>query len=799
MANHLRTAWRHLKREKGFTAMTVFGLALGLTACIFITLFVVNELAYDRYNANADRIFRIASDLHINGGSINDVATPPAMAAALIRDFPSVANAVRIRAVQKNVAVHVGGKVFSEPGVMLADASLFSVFTLPMMDGDPRTVLSAPNAVVLSATLAKRYFNTTEAVGQTLRFDQDTAVYVVTGVIRDMPAASHIHFQLIRSLQQKKEEWINLFAATYVLVRPGIRAADIDGMLAQTVEKYVDPQIHEQLHNSAADLRRNGDHFRYYCMPLTRIHLYSNLGHEFEPNGSIQYVVLLMVVAVLILVVACINFVNLSIARSLRRLREIGVKKVLGSGRRRLVAQFLVESVCMAGIAMGVAVFLVVILLPFFDQLAGKSFTASILLSPWMVPAFLLATGLVGLVSGAYPALALSRIAPLHILRGHTTLGSRTTILRTVLLVFQFSVAMVLMIGTGVIYSQLSYIRRHDLGYTRQQVVTIKDTRTLGDQVWTFANEAKNLPGVVSATVSGSLPHQKVVYRGFFKDRSASVTSTALLGDWQIDADYLRTLDMKLVIGRNFSPQLPTDSACALINETAARVLGYAWPLGEKIYTGTDSASGFRIIGVVKDFNTGSLRDPIDPVVFRLGRDGSAVTFRLSHLNMTGTLKAIRSRYEEVANGHPFIYSFLDEDFHRLYEADQRTGSLFTLFSGLAIIIAGLGMFGLVSAATEQRTKELGIRRILGARAADLALLLLKDYVPAIGLAIAIALPVGAWVSHSWLQGFAYRTQLQPWILVAAPLSAVGIAVLIVGMKASRAAWLNVTDALRME
>jgi putative ABC transport system permease protein len=799
MVNYLRAAWRHFSREKGFTVITVFGLALGLAACIFIALFVVDELAYDRYNANADRIFRIASDLHINGGSINDVATPPAMAAALIRDFPAIGNAVRIRAMRKNVAVHVGGKVFLEPGAFLADTSLFTVFTLPMMNGDPRTALSAPNAVVLSATLARRYFNSTEVVGRTLQLDQDTAVYVVTGVIRDMPAASHIHFQLIRSLRQEKEEWISLFSSTYVLVRPGVRAADLDRMLAQTVEKYVYPQIRENLHNSPADLKRNGDHFRYYSMPLTRIHLYSNLGHEFEANGNIQYVVLFMVVAVLILIVACINFVNLSIARSLRRLREIGVRRVLGSSRRRLVAQFLVESVFMTGIAMGMAVLLAVILLPLFNQLADKSFTASILLSRWMIPAFLLATVLVGLLSGAYPALVLSRVEPLKILRGHLTMGTRVPILRTALLVFQFSIAMVLIIGTGVIYSQLSYIRHRDLGYTRQQVVTIKDTRTLGDRVWTFANEARKLPGVVSATVSGFLPDQKVVFRGFFKDRSASMTATALLGDWHIDADYLPTLDMKLVAGRNFSPQMPTDAGCVLINETAARVLGYTRPLGEKIYMGTDSASGYRIIGIVKDFNTGSLRNPIDPVVFRFDPDGEAVTFRLSPGNIEGTLKTIRSQYEELASGHPFVYSFLDEDFHRLYAADQRTGRLFTLFSGLAIIIAGLGMFGLVTAATEQRTKELGIRRVLGARVMHLVLLLLKDYGLAIGLAILIALPAGGWMMHNWLQGFAYRTALQPWIFIAAPLCAIGIAVLIVGVKASRAAWVNVVDALRVQ
>ncbi len=412
-----------------------------------------------------DRIFRIASDLHINGGTINDVATPSPLAAALVRDFPAFEKAVRIRQTGRDVDVHSGSKVFTESGgVASADSTLFTVFTIPMIAGDPETALSAPNSVVLSATAAKRYFNSTEVVGRALQFDEDTAVYQVTGVIRDMPPASHFHFQVIRSLRQNRQNWINLFSATYVLVRPGIRQTDVDGMLAQTVEHYVYPQVRISMHNTVADLKRNGDHFRYYSIPLSRIHLYSNLGHEFEANGNIQYIVLFIVAALLILAVAGINFVNLSIARSLRRLPEIGVRKVLGSGRRRLIEQFLAESVTITAIAMVTAILLVVVLLPLFDRLTGKSFTGFIFLSRWMMPGFLLATGLVGLLSGAYPALVLSRTEPLKILRGRLTLGSRPAILRTVLLVFQFSIAMMLIIGTAVIYSQLSYIQQPGTG-----------------------------------------------------------------------------------------------------------------------------------------------------------------------------------------------------------------------------------------------------------------------------------------------------------------------------------------------
>jgi putative ABC transport system permease protein len=370
--------------------------------------------------------------------------------------------------------------------------------------------------------------------------------------------------------------------------------------------------------------------------------------------------------------------------------------------------------------------------------------------------------------------------------------------LRTALLVFQFSVAMMLIIGTGVIHSQLSYIRSSDLGYNRQQVLIIKNTRALGEEAWTFANETRQLPGVINATVAGVTPGQPLIPRGFMRSPTASVTSTALLGDWQIDADYLPTLGMHLAAGRNFSPQLTTDSNCVMINETAAKSLGYRNPLNERIYTMGDTA-GYKIIGIVKDFNTGSLRKPIDPVVFRLARDGSGVILRMAANNIPTTLNAIRNKYIQIANGHPFVYSFLDEDFNSLYTADERTGTLYTLFAILAMIIAGLGMVGLVTAATEQRTKELGIRRVLGARLIHLITLLLKDYGLVITLSIGIALPTGAWIMHNWLQGFAYRTGLQPTIFIAAPLCALTLAVSIVTIKSIQVALVNPSTTLRAE
>jgi putative ABC transport system permease protein len=799
LRKHLRIAWRRLSKDKGFLINGI-GLSLGLAGFIMIALFVRDEFAYDKYNTNAPRIFRIEADLHLNGGTVEDPFTPPPMAAALKRDFPAIENAVRIRSDRQTVAVRIGDKVFDENAAARADPTLFEIFTFPMLAGNPHTALSAPNSIVLSATAAKRYFNTTDVIGKTLKLDEDSTIYSITAVIKDMPAQSHFHFDLIKSLRQSRQDWINLFSSTYILTKPGVTTADIDRMLTQTVDKYLNPQRIKQGQTTS-------DYFRYYAIPLTRIHLYSNLPHEFEPNGSITYTILFIIVAILVLGIASINYVNLMIALSIRRLQEIGIRKVLGSSRSQLAGQFLLESILTTAIAMTLALILVAGLLPWIHRLTGKQFDTTFLLSAKAIASIIGITITVGLVSGAYPAFLLSGLQALKSLRSQVSVGAGSGVLRTALLVFQFSVAMILIIGTGVIYSQLFYIRHQSLGYNREQLVTIKNTFPMQDHVWTFADEAGRLPGVLNTTVSGFLPNQKVVFRAYFKDRSGREDKMALLGFWRIDTNYLHTLGMQLAAGRNF--QLSTDSASVLINETAARMLGYTHPLGERIYTMndtaaslTDTTAGYRIVGIIKDFNSASLRDPIDPIVFQmLMKDDGAngVTFRLAPGDFPATLRGIQHAYQPFAGGRPFVYTFLDDDFNRLYQADRRMGELFTIFAILAIIIAGLGMFGLVTATTEQRTKELGIRRVLGARAADLGLLLLKGYGLAIGLAVLIALPAGAWVMHNWLQGFAYRTPLHPLLFLVAPLMAIALALGIVGAKARQAANANLATTLRAE
>jgi len=804
---YLRTAWRRIRRDRFYSVVNIAGLALGLSVCILIVLFAVDEWGYDKYNEKADRIFRLVTDLRLSGGSFHSISVPSPMGKTLVKEYPAVESAVRIRRVRGDVLVKVGTTSFIESGAVLADSTLFDIFSLPFIAGNPHRALGSPNSVVLSAGEAIRFFGTTDVLGKILRTDDDTTVYMVTGVMKDMPRLSHFHLTLIKSLHTSwdttrgRQSWTNPFAATYVLTRAGTTSQDIDRMLSSFVDRYVQPELMHMQHTSAAEMARHGDYFHYYSTPLTEIHLHSNLENEFEVNGQERNVYIFLVIAGLILLVAFVNFINLSTARGATKAREVGVRKVIGASRKQLIRQFLTESFVSSCLALVLAMGIAMVLLPWFNRLSGKNVPLSFFWSPWTLPCLLIMAVFVGLASGGYPAFFLSGFQPIRVLQGRLATGLRNGWLRTCLLVFQFGVTIMLIIATLVIYSQLFYVRHRQLGYTREQVLTIKNTRFLGNKEQLFAEEVRKLPGVIDGTVSRNLPNAVSPPRGFFKDATGAVTSVVLMGDWRVDADFIPTLQMKMVEGRNFSPLMSTDSDAVLINETAARVVGLVHPLGKMIYTGPSPVTAFPIIGVVRDFNSGSLREPVEPIVFSLSREGGMVSIRLRSNDIPALMANIRREYETFTGGtgEPFVYSFLDDDFNRLYQADERNSHLLTTFSLFAILIACIGLLGLVTYAAQRRTKEIGIRKVLGARMAHVILLLSQDFGNAILLAIVIACPVAYWVSQLWLRQFAFRTSLHWWIFAVAPLVAAGLTLVVVGAKASRVWLVNPAESLRAE
>jgi putative ABC transport system permease protein len=803
--NYFKTAWRNLTKYKGFSIINIFGLSVGLAIWLIIIMFVRDELNYDKYNDQADRIFRIVADIHVNGNGINGNYAPAPMGPVMVKDYPQIEKAVRIRNLWQ-MSVKKGFETLIESNCVFADSNLFDVFTLPMIQGNPHTALVEPHTMVISEGIAKKYFNSTNVLGRTM-ITNDTSIDKITGVIKDMPAQSHFHFHFIKSMSEKKFDfpgaWVNPISSVYLLAKPGVTSKDIDQMLSAIVSKYVGPQLQSFVHSSLKDLVKNGDYFRYYSMPLTRIHLHSNILSEFEPNGNIQYVYIFIVISIFILLVACVNFMNLSTALAASRSKEVGIRKVLGSHRSNLIFQFLLESIITSFFSLFSALLIAALLLPYFNQLTGKDFTISSIFKNWMTPTLLLITIVVGSAAGSYPAFYLSSFQPTQVLKGRISSGFKSGWLRNSLVLFQFVTAIVLIIGTLVIYSQLKYIRNREIGYNRDQLLIINNTKSLGSNAKAFEEEVKKLSGVVSSTMTGFLPNKGgSAPRGYFKDATVKGTGTFLLMPWTIDADYISTLGMKITIGRNFSSKMPSDSSCVLINETAARLLGYSVdPINKFIFTGPDPIVRYSILGIVRDFNANSLRDKIDPIVFHLGEEKSAISFRINTKYIPSLIANIKELYksEDKMAEQPFIYSFMDDDFKKLYESDERTGKVFISFTIFAILIACLGLFGLVTFAAEQKTNEIGIRKVLGASVKSIVKLLSKDFIMLVAIAALIAFPISWWGMHKWLQDFAFRIDIGLWVFAVAGISAVLIAVVTISFQAIKAALTNPVKSLRTE
>ena len=802
LKNYFKIAFRNLWRNKGFSAINILGLALGLAVCLLITLFVIDELSYDKFNLKADRIYRVNADFKVNGSLFNDRETPASMAATMLKDYPQIENAARI-ADNGKVLVKKDSETLLEPGAFFADDALFKVFTLPVITGDTKTALSQPHTIVISEYIARKYFNTTAVIGKTLHLD-NTQDYKITAVIKNTPVQSHLHFNIIKSITERRDrnnpEWTSENFITYFLVRPGVSESQLDGYLKEATKKYAEPNLREFIHTSIADLEQKGDHFRFVAIPLTKIHLYSTLTNEEEPSGNIEYVYIFIVIAVFILLIACVNFMNLSTARSAGRSKEVGVRKVLGSSKATLIYQFLTESVITSFIALAIAVVIAIMLLPYFNQLSGKQIALNFISQQWLLPVLLGTTLIIGIFAGIYPAFFMSAFQPIQVLKGKLASGFKGSWLRNSLVVFQFSTVIILIVGTLVIYSQLNYIRNKDLGYNREQVFVLKNTSALYLHAKSFKEDVLKLGGVKSGTMTSFLPTANSNNTEIYvKEGATSSSQTTALATWYVDEDYIPTLGMKVADGRNFSKGMLTDSLAVVVNEAAVNMLGYRDPLNKTIKEGNLT---FRIIGVVKDFNAGSLRNKIEPLVLRLGEDRGALALRISTQNIPALIAQIETLYrnaDALMAGQPFSYTFLDDDFNHLYQAEQNTGRIFISFAFFAILIACLGLFGLVTYAAEQRTKEIGIRKVLGASVANIVSMLSGDFLKLVGIAAIIAFPAAWWGMNRWLQDFVYRTTISWWVFAAAGLLALIITIATVSFRAIKAALMNPVTSLRSE
>lgn len=807
LKNYFKIAFRNLVNNSFYTAINIIGLATGLATCLLILLYVLDELSFDKYNVNADRIYRINNEIKF-GDNHSDAAQGPAlMGPETVKEFPQVEQYTRLRW-YGGFLVKKGTENIQEGRVGYADSTLFDVFTLPMIEGDPKTALKEPHSLVITETIAKKYFNrSTDVVGKSMTIN-DTGNYKITGVIKDIPTQSHFNFDFFipfaESNDSRSDDWLSENYNTYILLRNNMDIKKLEPQLNAMLDKHIGPELKSVINLTLDEFKKSGGFVRASLTPLKDIHLHSNKQGELNGNGNAEFVYIFSAIAVLILLIACVNFMNLSTARSANRAKEVGVRKVLGSLKKNLIQQFLTESLLLSFMALIFAVLISWLLLPYFNDVAGKVINVAALFQLKIILLLIVLMLIVGLLAGSYPAFYLSSFQPIDVLKGRLAAGFKRSWLRSSLVVFQFSISIMLIFGTIVIYNQINYIHNKDIGFNREQVLTIKHADVLKDQAATFKNELLQISGVKNVSTSGYLPVN------FNRNNNAFFTSPALdqstaisMQDWTVDENYIPTLDIKVLKGRNFSPQFPTDSTAMIINEAAAKFLSTKDVLDKKLYKVKDiktkTLNEYHIIGVVKNFNFSSLRDVVTPLGLVLGKDNGSVAVKISSADMPGMIEQIKNKWKTIVPGQPFDYSFMNEDFDKLYTTEQRTAQIFITFAILAILIACLGLFGLVTYAAEQRVKEIGIRKVLGASVSNIAGMLSKDFLRLVLISCVIAFPVAWYAMNKWLQDFAYRISISWWIFITAAFMGLLIALITVVFQAIKAAVANPVKSLRTE
>ena len=809
LKNYFKIAWRNLTRNKSHALINLLGLAIGIACCLSIMLWVADELSYDKWNEKADRIYRLTSEINFGGSHQHFAVAPAPLAEALINDFPEVETAVRFRDYGSSL-VKRGVQRFNEPDILYADSTLFDVFSIKMIKGNPKEALASPNSVVISERTARKYFPNDEPVGRKLIFDNERE-YFVSGVIEDLPVNSHFAADFFISLNGMSEaaekNWGSHNFHTYYVLREGADAKAFEAkVFPLLLGKYISPYIESIMGVPYAEVEKSGAFIKYHYQALTDIHLKSDLAVELEANGSIQYVWIFMLAALFILLIACVNFMNLSTARSASRAKEIGVRKVLGSLRSHLVNQFLAESVLMAAMALILGMILTRVALPYYNELADKQLVipfGNVLF--WIVS--IMGTLIIGLIAGSYPAFYLSSFQPLKTMSDKFLEKGGNLSLRNGLVVFQFLIATLLIIGTFVINRQVDFIQNKKLGFNREQVLILDDTSPLREKAFILKKELLNNPQINSVTVSGYLPTPSSRSDSpLCKNQELREDNCVAIQMWDVDEDYIPTFGMELVDGRNFSADMLTDSNAVIINEAAAKLFGFDNPIGQKVYRDNDfNADGgivmspSTIIGVVKDFHYENLRQNIGAVSLWLDPFPGKISMKINTENMKGLIAEIEKNWKVIAPEQPFSYSFMDESFDQTYRSESRISSIFNIFSWLSIFIACLGLFGLAAFATERRIKEIGIRKVLGATTTNLVSLLSKDFLKPVMVSLFLAIPVAWYFMNKWLNNFAYRVDVPWWIFVMTGMVVIVVAFITVSVLSVKAAFANPVNSLKSE
>lgn len=797
--NYLKIAFRNILKNKFYSFLNILGLSIGITSAVLIIIYVQDELSYDNFHTNVENKYVIGLEGKIGSQEIVGIFTPPILAGTIVEEIPGIVRTTRTNSVG-DIVFRYNDNAFTEKNVFWADSNFYDFFGYRLLEGDPTEVLKGPNKAVLTQSAVRKYFGNENPIGRTILVGNNQTAYEVTGINADTPANSHFSYDILLSFSSipfsRATGWTNNSLNTYVEIHPSANPEQVEASFDELVLKYVSAELEQFMGASIEQMREQGNQYKYFQVALTDLHLNApNVQTSFNPPGDIMYVYIFSIIGFFLVVIACVNFMNLSTASAAGRAKEVGLRKTMGGERGGMIIQFLVESIAYVVLAAILSVVLIYIAMPFFNTLSGKELTFAILSEPWFMGTIIGLILLVGFLAGSYPALYLTAFNPVDVLKGKIKRAAKSGRLRQSLVVGQFFISIGLISCTILVNEQLQYMQNRNLGINKEQSIVLTNTTRLDNNQEAFKEDLLQDSRVISASYSNfTIPGTNNVT--IFQRPTTDIDYVMAM--YFADFEHQEALGFEMKEGRYFNRDFPTDTAAVVINEAAVKELGYEDPVGDEVIWSGNNRT-YKVIGVMKDFNFQSLREEIMPLTILLTETANEMIVRFKSEDPREAVAMIEQKWSEFSAGEPIDYTFLDEDFDQLFRQEQRLGSVFTAFTIIAIIIACLGLLGLSAYMAEQRTKEIGVRKVLGASVGSILGLLSKEFIKLISIAFVLAIPISWYFIQNWLQNFAYRVEISPLVFVYTGIVTLGIVLVTISWQSFKAANLNPVDSIQTE
>jgi len=804
-SNLIKHSFRSFKRQRAYIIINVLGLSIGIACSLLIALFVINEMSFENFNTKKERIFRMILNGKLGGQEVTVAYSAAVIGPTMLKEVPEVEDFLRMNGVGPT-NVEYNNQTYGDDHIIEADSSFFNFFTIPVIKGDVKNLLNAPRKAVVSESMAKKIFGNVNPIDKTLKIGSDTARYIISGVMADVPENTHFKADIILSFMtnpgSKNPTWLSNSFSTYLLLKPNSGYKTVDAKLPGMIVKYVGPELQRYMGVSITDFAAKGNKYRFFLQNLKDIHLDTSIQQQFKPASDPKYLKIFGSIAILIVLIAAINFMNLSTAQASRRAKEVGIKKVGGSTRGMLIGQFLSESFILSFVSLILALFFIRLTISYFNNLLGAHLVLSFFAAWYTIPVLILFSVVVGFLAGSYPALFLSSFNPYEVLKGNVKNSMKNGRLRRVLVVFQFAVSILLIVGTMIMYRQIKYMLNKDVGFNKEQLIVINSADALGKKMKSFKDAVKGINGVVNIASSTAVPARNNNDNAYSMEGRKD--ESFLMQTAWVDYDYLTTYGMTLAAGRSFNESYTTDKDACIVNESAIKNFSITDFSKTRFMQPRDSGKVdyLPIIGVVKNFNFESLRNPIQPYMMRFQNDNQLwgyLTVRLSARNYSGTISAIENKWKEFVPNNPLQYYFVDADFEQMYVQEKQNAQMAVIFSILAIFIAALGLFGLTSFTVEQRTKEIGVRKAMGSSIASIYIVISREVIILVSISALIAWPLIYYIAGKWLENFYYRISLGVFSFIAGLIIVLGIAILTISYRIMAAARVNPAQSLKYE